>query len=182
MEALSRKYNWDDYLTLPEGERHELINGRLYSMSPGPSIKHQELSMRLSARLFDQARESGCRLFAAPTDLKLSEQDVVQPDLMVVCQPGQIQMGHVEGAPTLIVEILSPSTQAQDRVRKLHLYAKSGVKEYWLIQPECETVEVLHLREGSYAVATSCTKEDEFRSPSFPSWQLDLTELFGDTL
>jgi Uma2 family endonuclease len=178
VEALSKTYSWKDYLELPEGERHEIISGRLYSMSPGPSIKHQELSIRLSARLFDQARESGCRLFAAPTDLKLSEHDVVQPDLMVVCDAERVKKGHVEGAPSLIVEILSPSTQAIDRVRKLRLYARSGVREYWLIQPDSETVEVLHLREGGYAVATTCTREDELKSPTFPDWRLDLSELF----
>lgn len=182
MEALSRPHSWEDYLQLPQGEAHEIIGGQLYSMSPGPSTRHQQISMKLSARLFPQAQAQGCQLFAAPTDLKLSSHDVVQPDLMVVCQSGQIRANHVEGPPSLVIEILSPSTQAHDRVRKLRLYAKSGVGEYWLIQPESHTLEVLHLRDGDYIVANTGTGGDQLSSPTFPSWVLDLEELFTHEL
>ena len=113
-------------------------------------------------------------------DLKLSESDVVQPDLLLVCEPEQIKPGHIEGAPSLVIEILSPSSMAHDRVRKLRLYARAGVKEYWLIDPTSEILEILHLNGDAYKVALTCTRTDTFQSPSFPDWHIDLEELFPE--
>lgn len=180
MEALSKIYTWDDYLKLSDEERCEIIGGRLFAMSPGPGTRHQLISMRLSAQLYGQVKGSGCEILAAPSDLKISDHDVVQPDLMVVCNKDQLHEKYVEGPPSLVVEILSPSTQAHDRVRKLRLYSQAGVGEYWLIQPDLGILEILHLRGPDYSVALTCTGEDAFRSPTFPDWSLDLGELFGD--
>ena len=180
MEALKKTYNWDDYQQLPDDERYEIIGGRLFAMSPGPNTRHQLIVTRLCAMLFSSVEASGCRLFAAPTDVKISEHDIVQPDLSIVCDPTQIHKQFIEGAPSLVVEILSPSTQAHDRVRKLRLYAQAGVGEYWLIEPEAGILEILHLKGPSYFVALTCTAEDEFQSPTFESFSLDLGKLFED--
>ena len=180
MEALSKIYTWDDYQKLPDDQRFEIVGGRLFAMSPGPGTRHQEIVTRLCASLHSQAKSGGCRVFVAPTDFKVSEHSVVQPDLMVVCNKEQIHEKYIDGSPSLVVEVLSPSTQAHDRVRKLRLYSQAGVGEYWLIQPDVGTLEILRLDGNEYNVALTCTAEDEFRSPTFADWTLDLGELFAD--
>lgn len=180
MEALSRRYTWDDYQDFPDDERWEIVGGKTYSMTPSPSTRHQSVSLELSVQIHRAVQGSSCRVFTAPMDVKLSEQDIVQPDLLVVCDPTQIKDSHIEGPPKLVVEILSPSTQAHDRVRKMRLYAQVGVEEYWLVQAEVATVEVLHLQDGSYMMATSCTKDEPIHSPSFPDWNIDLSAVFRE--
>lgn len=179
MEALSRTYTWTDYIELPGDQRWEILGGKLYNMSPGPSTRHQQVSVELTVQIHRALRSGDCRVFAAPIDVKLSDQDVVQPDILVVCDPSQILENYIEGPPKLVIEILSPSTQAHDRVRKMRLYAKSGVQEYWLVQPEAQTLEIFHLRDGLYTVAATCTKDESLTSPSFPDWEIDLQALFA---
>ena len=111
-------------------------------------------------------------------DVKLSEHDVVQPDLLVACDPKQIQATYIDGPPRLVIEILSPSTLRHDRVRKLNLYARAGVAEYWLITPHPFMVEVLRHRDGLYTTVQVCTEHDILRSPAFPELNLHLQEIF----
>jgi len=168
-----------DYCSWDDDQRWELIDGQPYAMS-SPSSLHQMVSMNLSARLFPLFQGSPCRLFAAPMDVKLSDYDVVQPDLMVVCEPGQIRSAHIEGAPRLVVEISSPTTQRHDRVRKLELYGKFGVMEYWLVTPHPFMVEVLRNAGGLYVTEKVYTEQHVLRSPAFPELRLDLSEVFAD--
>ena len=100
-------------------------------------------------------------MFVAPTDVKLSEEDIVQPDLIVVCDANRIKPTHIEGPPTLVIEVLSPSTQAYDRVRKLRLFAASGVQEVWLVTPHPSLVEVLTLDGASYRIAGGYTRDEK---------------------
>lgn len=113
-----RTYTWAERLEWEGDDRWELIDGVPYAMS-SPSLLHQVLAMELSGRLYPQFREGRCRLLAAPFDVKLSSRDVVQPDLLVICTQDRLQASHLEGPPELAVEILSPSNERHDRLRKL---------------------------------------------------------------
>lgn len=173
-----RPLTFEDYRSWPDESRCELIDGQPYAMS-SPSSLHQVLSTSLVLALTPFFRGRGCQLFHAPMDVKLSENDVVQPDLLVACDPKQIQATHIEGAPRLVVEILSPSTLRHDRVRKLNLYARAGVAEYWLITPHPFMVEVMRLGNGMFATAGSYTETGRLCSCEFPELELDLSELYA---
>jgi Uma2 family endonuclease len=135
--ALSRddRYTWTDYLTWPDDERWEIIDGVAYSMAAAPSTRHQLVGGNLFSALHRNLRGSRCTPFIAPTDVRLSETDVVQPDILVVCDPAKITPSHIEGAPDLVVEVLSPSTSAKDLREKKRLYQRAGVAEYLVVDP-----------------------------------------------
>ena len=167
-----------DYCKRNDEESWELIDGRAYLMS-SPSSLHQILSMSFILELGPHFQGQNCRLFHAPMDLKLSDIDVVQPDLMVICDSSQIRSSHIEGPPSLVVEFLSATTQRHDRVRKLNLYARAGVAEYWLVTPHPFMVEVLHNREGIFSLVGSYTESDVLRSPGFPGISLNLERVYA---
>ncbi len=169
---------WNDYRTWPEEKRWQVIAGEPYAMTPAPATRHQLLVSRLTQKMGNFFDGKTCQAYPAPTDLKLSEVDFVQPDLLVVCDPDQIKPTHVEGAPTLVIEILSPSTEQLDRGRKLDLYASAGVQEVWLVKPYPALIEILVLDSGTYRRAHAFTQDDPFTCPSFPDLELDLQALF----
>lgn len=171
------KRDWEYYRSLPDDERWELIDGQLYAMS-APLTIHQRISRDLSAHSWLHFRGRPCEVFTAPVDVKLSEYDNVQPDILVVCKPGQVLPTHVEGPPALVIEILSPSSVRHDRIRKFNLYARFGVKEYWLVHPASALVEVFYL-DGLYYVARGAYSEcDVLESPTFPELRLELSAIF----
>ena len=129
---------------------YELINGQEYMMTR-PSIDHIQIQGNVYERFKRYLRGKGCRTFNEP-DVYLSEEDHVIPDVVIVCNPDILTEKRVEGAPDLIVEILSRSTGMKDRVVKLLTYAKYGVKEYWIVEPRSKSVEVYLLKEGQYAL------------------------------
>jgi Uma2 family endonuclease len=169
---------WNDYRQLPDEQRVEIIGGKIFDMSPAPGTRHQSIALELSLHLGIFFKGKPCKPFIAPTDLKLSDEDVVQPDLMVVCNQDQIKETHVEGAPTLVVEILSPSTQSHDRKLKMELYARSGVNEVWLVSPLPPGIEVFLLDGETYRFVGMYQIEDEFKSPSFDELKLDMEAVF----
>ena len=126
---------WQDYLSWPDEERWEIIDGTAYAMLPAPSTLHKNIVGRIFSRLDQQLSGKPCQPFIAPTDVKLSEQDVVQPDIIVVCDPAKITPSHIEGAPEVVIEVLSPATSSRDLREKKALYEKSGVLEYVLVDP-----------------------------------------------
>lgn len=174
---IPNRVSWSNYRSWTDDERWEIIDGQPYAMT-APRVSHQMVCGELYALLHAHFKGRSCRLFLSPIDVKLSEYDVVQPDLIVVCDRSRITETHIEGAPTLAVEILSPSTQRHDRVRKLRLYAKAGVQEYWLLQPYPALAEVLSLEKSGYRIAGSYTEADTLTSPAFPELALDLKEVF----
>lgn len=182
MEPLKRtqKASWTDYQTWGDDTRWEIIDGHPYAMT-APRVAHQFVCGELHAALHAHFKQRPCRLFLSPIDVRLSEHDVVQPDLIVVCGKGQVIPTHIEGPPTLVVEILSPSTQRHDRVRKLRLYAKAGVAEYWIIQPYPALAEVLALEGNSYKIAGAYTELDTLKSVVFDNLTLSLTEIFPES-
>ncbi len=173
-----KRYTWNDYRQLPDDERWEIIGGEMFDMSPAPTTRHQSISGELSFQLMGFFKGKPCKPFIGPTDLKLSNEDVVQPDLMVVCDQSQITESHVEGAPVLVVEILSPSTQRHDRKRKMELYARAGVKEVWLVSPLPPGIEVFLLDGATYRFMGMYQIEDDFKSPGFEELELDLEAMF----
>ena len=174
-------FTWEDYCSWPDGERWELLHGEAYAMSPSPSYEHQDVSAALMSSMRNYFKGKPCRVLAAPMDVKLSETNVVQPDLLVVCDPAQIK-GHIEGPPALVVEILSPASIRHDRLRKTELYARFGVKEYWIVTPFPCLVEIYRLHEGRYLLWQTCGPEDQLTSPAFPGMTLQLADIFAHVI
>ena len=149
-------YTFADYLTWDGGQRAELINGEALLMAP-PSTAHQLICMELARQLANYLEGKRCKVLPAPVAVRLFEQagerpedvrTVVEPDLSVVCDSAKLDGCGCKGAPDLVVEVLSPSTQRHDRLVKLNLYQRAGVREYWLVSPEEKTVQVLLLQNG----------------------------------
>lgn len=176
--AKRRGYTWDDYRQWPDDKRWEIIAGEAHAMSPAPGTRHQTVVLGLASQLREQFRGRTCRVFAAPTDVKLTDLNVVQPDVLVVCEPEKIKSTHIQGAPTLVVEVLSPASALHDRVRKMALYARSGVAEVWLVTPYPWLLEVFHLDGETYRLTGSFTKEDVPESRAFPWLKINLAEVF----
>jgi Uma2 family endonuclease len=170
---------WADYRTWDDRRRWEIVDGEAYDMTPAPATNHQAVLSELHAQLHRQFTRGRCRLFPAPTDVKLSETDVVQPDLVVVCDPNQILPTHIEGPPRLVVEILSPSSVVHDRLRKMALYARTGIREVWIVTPYPALVEVYVLSGASYRLVRSFEAKDVLRSPTFPRLRIDLVPVFS---
>ncbi len=123
-------------------------------------------------------RGKRCRAMVSPLDVKLSEVDVVQPDVLVVCDPRKIKDTHIEGAPDLVVEIASPSTTVYDRTLKLELYARYRVKEYWLVTSYPHLLEALLLDGDGYRIRKVYRKQDTLTSPTLPGLELPLAAIF----
>jgi Uma2 family endonuclease len=140
--GLKQKLDYDDYSGIPpDGKRYEILEGDLY-VTPAPSPTHQRISRRLERVLEDyfHPRRLG-EVFDAPIDAILTPNDVVQPDLVVVANAAQISARGIEGAPLLMVEILSTSTRSQDRTVKARRYAALGVRHYWIVDPDAKALE-----------------------------------------
>lgn len=140
------RFTYNDYKLLPEGKHYEVIEGDLL-VTPAPNVTHQRISRRLFVRLVEFVEWQGAgEVLSAPTDVILSEYNVVQPDLLFVAGNRLEIMdpeGGVRGAPDLVIEILSPGTASRDQVVKRKLYAQYGVREYWIVDPAAKSVEVL---------------------------------------
>ena len=176
---LEKKLSYEDYARLPdEGKRYEILDGELY-VTPAPTPLHQRLSKRLGRQLEDffEARGLG-EVFNAPIDLVLAEHDIAQPDLLIVGNPSQISHRAIEGAPLLIVEVLSPSTRAQDRGVKARRYADLGVRHYWILDPDAERIECLRLDGGAYRVVTEASVPETLAHPDWPDLAVDLSALW----
>ena len=147
------RWTYADYAALPDdGNRYEIIAGVLY-MTPAPGTGHQSVSARLVTFLVTHVEFAGLgRVFAAPVDVELAPDTVVQPDIVVVLSANlhRITPSRIIGAPDLVVEILSPGTAGYDRREKQDAYARSGVGEYWIVDPGAQTVELLTLEQGGY--------------------------------
>ena len=139
------KLTYEDFLLLPEdGNRHEVIYGE-HCMTPAPATRHQRISMRLSGALFTFLEEHPLgEVFAAPIDIVLSETDIVEPDLVFIASARAeiVTEQNIQGAPDLVIEILSPGTRRRDELVKRKLYASFGVREYWIVDPDLDAVRV----------------------------------------
>lgn len=173
----------DDLRALPDdSNRYEIMGGELY-VSPSLTLSHQILSTELSFALkrFLIEHDAG-RVLAAPMDVYLSQHDVVEPDLLVVLNANLevIQRGPwIEGAPDLIVEILSPSSIRTDWVRKSALYAIVGVKEYWIVDPANRSIVVQSLMNGQFVQSGVYAQDSVLQSPLLDGFALDLQPVFA---
>lgn len=174
-------YTKADYDLLPSEAPYQLIEGELV-MTPAPLTKHQRVSRNLELELFVWLKKNRIgEIFDAPTDVELDEKNIVQPDLVVIKRERADIIGEkrIVGAPDLIVEILSPDNAYNDLKRKFRLYERCGVMEYWIVDPEFETVEIYVNNAGKYAL-----KEQKEGSGVVTSWVLDgfqveISEIFA---
>jgi len=174
----NKKYTYADYITWPDKERWELIDGVPYNMTPAPSTRHQSLVVMFSRVLGNKLSGGPCKLFIAPTDVVLSELDVVQPDVFVVCDKKKITEANVQGAPNLVLEVLSPATTLKDRREKKALYEKHGVLEYLIIDPMGKTVERHILKNGRYNAPEIFGVQDILPLHSLDGIEIQLSEIF----
>ncbi len=180
MKRANIRFNYQDYLQLPEDKRYEILDGELY-MVPAPNIGHQRVAIRLQVALFEHVREHGLgEVLAAPCDVLLSDENVVQPDSLFVSKKRLDVVGeaYVSAGPDLAVEILSPGTRKKDLAIKRKIYARFGIKEYWIVDPTVATVEILAWKESGYVTITLFQKSDRLSSPLLPVLDLPLTEVF----
>jgi Uma2 family endonuclease len=187
---LTGTYNYADYLTWQWTEMAELINGKIFKMSPAPNTAHQRVSRELSLQIGNFLKRKTCQVFIAPFDVRLPvsstkkrNQDittVVQPDLCVVCDPSKIDEKGCLGAPDWIIEILSPHTSSKDLRQKFEVYEQSGVREYWVVHPAEQTVLVYILNSiGKYeGVLKPYIREDKLSPVTLPGLTVDLEEVF----
>ena len=175
------KYTYSDYCSWNDGERWELIDGVAYGMSPAPMRKHQKISMALSNQLYNFLKGKPCEVYHAPFDVRLKmdgkNDTVVQPDIVVVCDKSKLDEKGCNGAPDLVIEILSPSSLHMDRLLKLEKYRESGVREYWIVDTEALGVEAYILDNGRYYLNTYI---DEAPVEVLPGCMIDLKEVFPE--
>jgi Uma2 family endonuclease len=185
---LNERFTYQEYLTWPEGERWELIYGVAYDMSPAPSPQHQSIVVEFVTIIHNFLRGSPCQVYVAPFDVRLPEKDeadeeietVVQPDIAIICDAAKIDQRGCKGAPDLIIEVLSPFTVKKDKQQKLRLYEAHGVKEYWLVYPLDQFVEVLILNEqGVYSRPIVYNRDERISVGLFPGLEIDLAVVFG---
>ncbi len=154
---LTRDYSYAEYLRLTIDGMVELIKGKLFKMAPSPNRNHQTIAVSLSGEIYHYLKGKPCEVYTAPFDVRFFEPGksadeqittVVQPDICIVCDPKKLDKQGCIGAPNMIVEILSPSTASRDLDIKYKLYEENGVKEYWIVQPNDQTVSIFDLDEN----------------------------------
>ena len=178
------KFTYEDYLHLPEEKRYEIIDGDL-SMVPAPSTLHQDISRNIEFILWKFVKENELGVvFDSPCDVVLSEVDIVQPDIIFISRErlNIITEDNIQGAPDLVIEIISKSSEYRDRVIKRKLYSKYGVREYWVVDPGKKEVEVLELKESGLEKVRVFREDEVLESGLMEGLRVDLKEVFGKIL
>lgn len=176
----TRFYTADDYYNLPENVRAELLDGYLIYNQAAPSRIHQTILSELHTSInnYIKSKNGLCRVYPAPFAVKLKEdsETIVEPDISVICDRSKLTDRGCTGAPDWIIEITSPSNSRYDYITKLNLYADSGVREYWIIDPEKETIFVYYLEKTDLKVE-SYTFEDTIKVNIYDDFMIDFTKL-----
>jgi len=175
-----RLYTYDDYLKIDDDNQYELIGGKLV-LVPAPRTLHQELVGKIYRKVAEFIYDNNLgKVFIAPTDVLLSEIEKPQPDILFVSieRLNIITEMNVQGAPDLVVEILSPSTGKNDRVEKSRMYYKHGVMEYWIVDPDHKTIEVFIPGEKNWNLFQSYDDEDTLTSPLLKGLEIQLKNIF----
>ena len=182
-------YTYADYLTWRFKERIELLWGKIFKMAPAPDTNHQVISGALFTEISIFLKRKTCKVFSAPIDVRLPilneqgmENTVVQPDICVVCDLDKIDQRGIKGAPDIVVEIVSKNSVKKDLHEKYELYEKTGVKEYWIVQPGDNVLTIYVLEQGKYRPGKQLTLGDIATSSILHGLELDLNEIFQDTL
>ena len=189
LPAKQEKYTFADVLTWDEGERTEIINGEAFMLAT-PSSQHQAISMEISRQLANFLEGKRCRVYPAPFGVRLFEQDgdrpenvdtMVEPDISVVCDRDKLDGKGCKGAPDMVIEILSPSTHRHDRITKYNLYQRAGVREYWIVEPETQTVQVfLQNENGLLLPHESYGRDDVAKVNALNGCFIELCRVFAE--
>ena len=176
------KFTYEDYLTydIDSDRRYELIGGEFF-MSPAPNMWHQRISREIEFRIICLLRETGLgEVFNAPCDVVLSNEDVVQPDIIFISKENQqiITQDNIKGSPDLLIEIISKSSAQRDRIIKKRLYEKYGVHEYWLVNMDKKEIEVLTLANGTYEIYGVFQSQDTLSSIVLKGFHFKVEEVF----
>jgi len=175
-----KRCTYEDYLKTPEDKRYELINGELL-MTPSPIPNHQRVSGKLEFVLRKFVTENNLgEVFDAPCDVYLDNENVVQPDILFISKDrlGIIGEKNIQGPPNFLIEIISEHSVYRDMVQKKRLYARFGVKEYWIVIPEEEEIEVYILKDNTYQLYRTYRKGDTLESSSLEGLKIGLEEIF----
>lgn len=176
-------YTYADYLLWKFKERVELFKGKIFEMS-APSPVHQEIAGNLYGEIYSVFKDKKCKLYSAPFDVRLSKKNesqvytVVQPDLCIICDLEKIDNKGCVGAPDLVVEILSPGNSKKEMKNKFELYEEAGVREYWIIDPERESISIYILQNGKYIGLAPVVEGEKVVSHIFPNLEMDTKEIF----
>jgi len=184
-------YSYADYLTWKFEQTVELIRGRIFPMA-GPARLHQKISREICHLFYLYFKGKTCEFYNAPFDVRLYNRNksvkrnkdvytVVQPDICIICDQNKLDAKGCLGAPDLMVEILSPGNSTREMRIKKNLYEESGVREYWIVDPEHETIFQFHLMDnGVFSPATIYTNDETLTSAAFPDFKLEIKEIFKD--
>ena len=177
--AQAKIYTSEDYWNLPEGQRAELIDGKLYDMAP-PGRMHQKLVMELSSAIHSYIKKGSgsCEVYPAPFAVNLNSDDStwIEPDISVICNPDKLTDKGCDGAPDWVIEITSPGNQGHDYIYKLNLYADAGVREYWIVDPMKQKILVYYFEESAFDVR-QYTFQDDIKANIFEDLLIDFKEL-----
>ena len=188
LPAEEMRYTFADYLTWDEDDHIELIYGYPYMMSP-PLRIHQKVSGALFRQLANYLDGKKCEVYSAPFGVRLFEEEgdrpedvntIVEPDLAVVCDRNKLDDYGCKGAPDLIIEILSPSSRRHDRIVKLDLYQRAGDREYWVVNPEDRTVQVMLLKDSYLLPVEDYGREDMAKVNILEDCTIDLSKVFSE--
>jgi len=185
---LTKRYTYADYLTWLDDKRRELINGIVQLMSPAPRRKHQSISSLLNYFIVNYLKNKKCEVYTAPFDVRLPKNGekgddkiytVVQPDISIICDLEKLDDRGCIGAPDLIVEILSPSTAKKDINDKFILYQECGVKEYWIVNPNDENINVFFLdKKGKYQLVGMYAGDMDIKVNIFDDFKINAKDIF----
>lgn len=188
LPAEKSRYSLADCLTWDENKLIEIIDGEAFMMAT-PSRIHQKISGELFRQLANYLEGKKCEAYAAPFGVRLFEQDgdrpedvdtVVEPDISVVCDRSKLDKHGCKGAPDLIVEILSPSSLRHDRLVKLNLYQRAGVREYWIVDPVDQSVQSFVLENGHYTARDLAGTGEKIKVNVLKDCVIDLTAVFSN--
>ena len=184
----NKQYTYADYLKWQFSDRVELIKGFIKKMSPAPNRNHQSIAKNITFKFLVFFESKPCNMFFAPFDVRLpiksakKEHTVVQPDLCVICDESKLDEQGCNGAPDLIVEILSPNNSKHDVDTKFKLYEESGVKEYWMVEPFQKMVLVYTLQNDRYIGLKPVSEDETIVSPLFPDMKIEVATVFKNVL
>ena len=182
LPEIEQYYTYADYCTWDDDQRWEIIDGIPYAMA-APLIVHQQISVNMLRQLANFLEDKPCRVFHAPVDVLLNaagdnDDDVFQPDIIVVCDHEKITEKYINGAPDMVIEIISPSTASYDKVRKFNKYQRAGVRELWIVEPADKTVQVYILENGRY-IAANFGETDAIPVHVLEGCEISLPEVFN---
>jgi Uma2 family endonuclease len=179
-------YTYGDYLKLEIEEMVEIIRGKIFRMSPAPKVKHQAISMNITAIIYNKLKGQYCKVFHAPIDVVLpienrkrtKSRTVVQPDICVICDPNIIEENAIFGTPDFVIEIIAGKDVKRDTQYKYSVYEEAGVGEYWIVFGEMRFVEVFILVNGKYQRLNTFSEDDVIPVKTLPGLTISIDEVF----